>query len=126
MKTAAWLALGACALSLSACASTPVPADKLTRSQVAIRSARDLGAEQVPPAAMHLRIATEQVDLARKAMSDGDNKKAEYLLIRAEADAEAAIALSNESIALAAAQRTREDVQRLRSSMKTTTPKEGT
>jgi hypothetical protein len=115
MKTIALI--GAASVALGACASSPIPADKLARSQAAIRSARESGAERVPDAALHLRVANEQLDVARKLLVDGDNKRAEYVLMRAEADAETAVALANESSAREEARRTLDEVQKLKSSM---------
>jgi uncharacterized protein DUF4398 len=115
--------IGAASVALGACASSPVPADRLAKSQAAIRSAQEVGADRIPPAALHLKVANEQLDLARKLMADGDNKRAEYVLMRAEADAETSVALAHETIARMDAQRTLDEVQRLKSSM--TTPEEG-
>jgi hypothetical protein len=117
MKTMALI--GAASVALGACASTPVPADKLAKSQAAIRSARELGADRVAPAAVHLKVANDQLDIARRLLADGDNERAEYVLMRAEADAEAAIALTQETTARAEAQRTLQEVQRLKTSMNT-------
>jgi hypothetical protein len=115
MKTIALI--GAASVALGACASSPIPADKLARSQAAIRSARENGAERVPDAALHLKVANEQLDVARKLLVDGDNKRAEYVLMRAEADAETAVALARESTAREEARRTLDEVQKLKSSM---------
>jgi hypothetical protein len=122
MKTIALI--GAASVALAACASSPVPAGRLARSQAAIRSAEELGAERIPPAALHLKVANDQLATARKLLADGDNKRAEYVLMRAEADAEASIALAHEAMARMEAQRTLEEVQRVRSQM--TSQQEGT
>ena len=115
--------IGAASVALGACASSPVPADRLAKSQAAIRSAQELGAARIPNAALHLKVANEQLDLARKLMADGDNKRAEFVLMRAEADAETSIALAHETMARMDAQRTLDEVQKLKSSMNT--PDEG-
>ncbi len=112
---------GASALLLGACASSPVPADTLARSQAAVRSADEVGAQKVPVAALHLKVANEELEQARKLIADGDNKRAEYILLRAEADAEAALNLAREATARADAQKTIVEVQK----MKTAQP-EGT
>jgi hypothetical protein len=114
MKTIALI--GAASIALGACASSPVPADRLARSQAAIRSAHELGAEKTPPAALHLKVANEQLNLARKLIADGDNTRAEYVLMRAQADAEAAIALAKEADVRADAQRTLDEVQQVKTS----------
>ncbi len=115
MRIVAWI--GAASVALGACASSgAVPADKLARSQAAVRSAQELGAEQVPTAALHLKLANDEVAQARKLIIDGDNKRAEYILLRAEADADAALALAREVHARADAQKTMDEVQRLKNS----------
>lgn len=111
--------IGAASVALGACASSPVPADRLAKSQAAIRSAQDVGADRIPPAALHLKVAREQLDIARKLMADGDNKRAEYVLMRAEADAETSVALAHETIARMDAQRTLDEVQKAKSSINT-------
>ena len=112
MKTI--LLIGAASIALGACASSPVPADKLAQSQAAVRSAQEVGADRIPPAAVHLKVANDQLELARKQIQDGDTKRAEYTLLRAEADAEAAIALSREATARAEAQKALQEVQQLK------------
>lgn len=114
MKTIAWI--GAAIVVLGACASSPVPADRLAQSQAAVRSAHEVGAENVPPAALHLKLANEELGMARKLIADGDNKRAEYILLRAESDANAALALAREAEARSDAQKTIDQVQKLKAS----------
>jgi len=64
-----------------------------------MRAARELGAQQVPKAELHLRLAQEQVEKAKKLAADGDNERANLVLSRAHADAELALALTRESTA---------------------------
>ena len=49
-------------------------------------------------AALHLKLAEEQVQSAKRLIRDNDNKRAEYVLMRAQADAELAIALSHVAV----------------------------
>jgi uncharacterized protein YqfA (UPF0365 family) len=65
-------------------------------AQSAERSARELGANSEPAAQLSLKLADEQISQAQKAMSDGDNTRADSLLIRAKADAELAVAQARE------------------------------
>jgi len=92
------------ALGLVACGSTPAPHEKEASSQAAIRSAKELNAEQVPQAALHLKLAQEQFEKGKSAMNDGDNRRASYILMRAQADAELALALARENKTRAEAQ----------------------
>ncbi len=82
--------MGACG------ASIPPPTQRLADAQSATRSARELGANNEPAAQLSLKLADEQISQAQKAIVDGDNKRAESLLVRAKADAELAVAQSRE------------------------------
>jgi hypothetical protein len=82
---------------LSACgASLPPPTQRLAEAQSAERSARELGANSEPAAQLSLKLANDQIAQAQRAMLDGDNKRADSLLIRAKADAELAVVQSRE------------------------------
>lgn len=74
----------------------PPPTQRLAEAQAAERSARELGANSEPAAQLSLKLADDQIASGQKAMADGDNKRAESLLIRAKADAELAIVQSRE------------------------------
>ena len=91
-------AVAAVALALAAgCgASYPAPTQPLADVQSADRSAQELGANADPAAKLHLTLAEEQMTKATKLMNDGENRRAESLLLRAKADAELAISLARE------------------------------
>jgi hypothetical protein len=52
----------------------------------------------VPQAALYLKLAEEQLQTAKTLIRDNDNQRAEYVLMRAQADAELAIALSHVAV----------------------------
>jgi hypothetical protein len=62
-----------------------------------VRGAEELGAEQVPSAALQLQLAREQVANAKALMEDGENERAFYTAKRATEDADLAIALVREA-----------------------------
>jgi len=62
-----------------------------------IRAAEEVGAAQVPRAALHLQLAKEELDRARKLNADGDKNEGASMLLRAQVDAELAVALSREN-----------------------------
>jgi hypothetical protein len=64
-----------------------------------------VGADNAPQAALHLKLAQEELAQAKSLMNDGNNKRADYVLIRAKADAELALALAKEASAQAAAKK---------------------
>lgn len=88
--------LWAVASLVAGCASYPQPTDNLANSTAAVRGAEEAGAQQVPDAALHLRLAEEQNDKAKRMMADGDNERAHYLTMRAQSDAELALSLAHE------------------------------
>jgi hypothetical protein len=94
---------GVCVLAASACASTPEPTDRLVAAQSAMRAAKEVGISGVPQAQLHAQLAQEQLDKAEHLIKDGDNERAERLLLRATADAELALALSRQASAQQAA-----------------------
>lgn len=103
-------------LYLVACGgSIPPPSDRLATAEAGARSARELGADKEPKAALHLRLAQEQIDQAKKLMSDGDNKRADLVLQRAGSDAELSVMLAKEHNATAEAQKAKERVNSIRS-----------
>lgn len=76
-----------------------------------IRAAEEVGAAKIPQASLHLQLAREELELARKLSVEGEKEKAASMLLRAEADAELAVALSHgdaeKSEALSAVERVR-------------------
>jgi hypothetical protein len=81
-------------------ATYPVPAQRMADAESAQRSARELGAESKPTAQLSLKLAGEQLEAAKRAIEQGNNRRADFLLIRARADAELALALAREQDAM--------------------------
>lgn len=103
---------------VGACGGSKPPTYQLTRSQAAIRGAEEVGATQVPQAALHLKMARDNLGIAQNMMTNEDQHgEALLLLRRAEADAEVAIALSKEAQAQAEAEEAREKIRRLKKEM---------
>ena len=91
------------------CASAPLRTEASTSG---IRVAEEVGAAKIPQASLHLQLAKEGLELAKGLAAKGEKKKAASMLLRAEADAELAVALSREdaekSEARAAVERVRQ------------------
>lgn len=81
-------------------ASMPEPRQRLADAQSASRAAVEIGAEKNADARLHVQLAEEQIAAARARMAAGDNERATYLLVRARADAELAVALARQQQAL--------------------------
>jgi hypothetical protein len=101
------LMLALAAIGMTSCATVQIPPDRLESSEASIRSADELGAQSVPAAKLHVQLARDQAAKAREMAADGDTR-AEYVLARADADAELALGLAREAVvrreALAAAE----------------------
>ena len=78
------------------CGSAPAPTERLTTAEAAIRGALEVDANNLPRGALHLKLAQEQVDKAKRYIEDDMNQRADLALRRALADAELAIALARE------------------------------
>ena len=117
MKLFATLLMSALAAMLCiACATVPPPTGHVSDAEAAIRGAMEVDANSVPRAALHLRLAQEQVDKAKRYMQDELNDRAELALQRAEADAELAIALAREHEMTTKAKAARAKVEQLKAS----------
>jgi hypothetical protein len=110
-----FFAAGAFASLLMACASYPAPTDRIVSAEASIRGAQEVGANAIPAAALSVKLAQEEVQKAKQLMQDGDNRRAELLLLRAQADAELALAQARESQAKAEAAQALEQAKGLRS-----------
>jgi hypothetical protein len=69
----------------------------MASSEAAIRAAREVGADRIPQGALELKLAQEGVERAKAQMRDGDNQAAAFTLLRAQTDAELALAMARES-----------------------------
>ncbi len=84
---------------LGGCASQP-SSKRTETSASTVRAAEELGAAKVPAAELHLQLAKEQMEYARRLQEQGgdvNQADAQILLMRAQADADLAVALARES-----------------------------
>ena len=89
--------LGIGFLAIAAGCAAGVSNEKIAATDSSIRAAEELGAPKVPEASLHLQLAKEENEHAQKFLKDGDSKHAEGQLMRAQADAELALALAREA-----------------------------
>ncbi len=113
MHARRWSGLLPLAASLG-CAAAPVPAERLASAEAGIRAAAEVGAERVPQAALHLKLARDQLEVAKGLVERGDRERATTVFARAEADAELALTLAREDAARAEAAAVVAQVQALR------------
>jgi hypothetical protein len=104
------LSLSLITLGLIGCATAPMAPEQLQRSEASIRGAEEVGAVNVPAAKLHLQLAKDQTETAKKMAENGD-KRAPFVLARAEADAELALVLAREVTVHADALKAAEDLK---------------
>jgi outer membrane murein-binding lipoprotein Lpp len=108
------------AVALGGCASYAAPNDHLATSMASVRAAQELGADRDPRAALHARLAQEEVNRAKQLMADGDNERADYETMRANADAQLAVMLMRGNSATAKAEEATARLQQVGSQTMTT------
>jgi pyridoxal biosynthesis lyase PdxS len=91
--------LGVIALCVVGCASYPAPNAQVASALASVRGAGEAGAKDVPEAALHVKLAEEQIEQAQALMKDDDNKRAADVAARAFEDAELALAIAREDAA---------------------------
>jgi hypothetical protein len=80
------------AIVIAGCGSSP--AINKEPSTSAISAAEEAGASKIPSASLYLQLAKEELENAKGLATNGDKEQAESMLLRAQADAELAVALS--------------------------------
>lgn len=101
-------------VAAAGCSNTPPPNDQLTAAQAAVRAAEEVDAKELPKAALYLKLAQEQVEKAKLWIEAKDNERALWVLRRAEADAEVAIALAKEQRWSLEAERALKEIEKLK------------
>jgi hypothetical protein len=97
---------------LSACtASFPPPTQRMADAESAERSAREVGADSQPDAKLEVKLADEQIARAKALIAAGENQRADFVLMRARADAELALGLAREQNANAETQKALEQAK---------------
>lgn len=100
-------------------ASIQPPTQPMADAEAASRSAREVGADNQPAAKLQVKLADEQIAEAKSLIANGDNERASYVLLRARADAELALALAREQNALIEKQKASEQAS---ATLNATTP----
>jgi hypothetical protein len=99
-----------------ACGGSALPPAKVADTQSSISAAAAVGAENNPQAALHLKMARDQLRQAQELLNDGKDEEARLVLERADADAEVALMITREAEASAALHKAQTDLQNLSSS----------
>jgi hypothetical protein len=96
------------------CGGAAVPQDQLTAAQASIKGAEVGGAAEDPKAALHLKLAKEQVEKANALIADGQNEEAARAIERGQSDAELAIVLAKQTRAKKEAADARDQMEELK------------
>ncbi len=102
------------ALSALACGGAAVPQAQLTSAKAATSGAEVGGAAEDPKAALHLKLAKEQIADAEALIEEGDNEEAARLIARGQADADLALSLARQTKAKAEAEEAQAQLEKLR------------
>jgi Domain of unknown function (DUF4398) len=86
-------------------ASFPAPTQRMADAESAARSAREVGADSQPVAKLEVKLADEEIVRAKALIAAGDYQRADFVLMRARADAELALGLAREQNANADTQK---------------------
>jgi len=96
-----------------ACGGSSLPPAKAADTQASISAAAAVGAEQNPQAALHLKMARDQLKQAQNLIDDGKDGEARLVLERATADAEVALIITREAQAAANVKKAQGDIEAL-------------
>jgi hypothetical protein len=100
-------------LATSGCATVQLSPQRLQANEASMRGAEEVGASGVPTARLHLQLARDQTEAAKKLAADGDDR-APMVLARAQADAELALVLAREVSVRNAALKAQEELKALK------------
>ena len=100
-------------LLLAACGGSSLPPAKVADTQSSISAAAAVGAEQNPQAALHLKMARDQLKQGQALIDDDKDDEARLVLERADADAQLSLMITREAQASANVKKAQADVQGL-------------
>jgi Domain of unknown function (DUF4398) len=89
-----WFPVLLVATAVSACGGAQLNQTRVTEVQGAMRAAEEVGANDQPKASLHLQLARDEMNEAKRLAKDDDGENAALLLNRAQADAELALQLA--------------------------------
>lgn len=111
--------LVACGALLASCGGTPKPpTQEMSQAKAVVRAADEVGAREAPQAALHFKMANDQIDTAELLIDKEQMKKARYLLLQAEADAELSLALAKAALKKQQAEEAALKVEKLEKELK--------
>lgn len=111
----------ACVLGVggTSCATAQVPDKNYTPNQT-IAAAEERGAEELPEARLHLKLARDQLTAAKKLKDKGLPEEANIKLLKAQSDADYALALLRHKAEKEEEVQVRKKLERLRKELEQT------
>src|SRR5215831_10073617 len=103
-------------VALCGCASAPIVLDRLPETEAPMRAAEELGAAKVPQAALALKLAQDELQQSKVLLQEGNKQRSDVMLLRAQADAELAVALAREAPLQAEAKNAADQVKAMQQS----------
>ncbi len=100
----------------------PEPRNQLVASEAAVRAAEVAGAQDGPQSALHLKRAREQVESGKSLIQEGENERAEWVLRRAQSDADLALAVATEEARRKQAAAAKSELDQLRDNVRQGNP----
>jgi len=79
---------------LAACGGAELNQTRATNVQASLIAADKVGANDQPKAALHLQLAKEEIESAKRLAADGDQVNSDLMLDRAKADADLAMQIA--------------------------------
>jgi hypothetical protein len=111
------LSVVAAATAVGCATSYPPPTQRMAEALATVRGAQEVGANDNPQGQLHLRLAQEELQNANILVTQGENKRADFVLVRAKADADLALAEAREGAAAVKARAALQQVVALRSAV---------
>jgi hypothetical protein len=105
------MAVGIATLALVACTKSVSVTPQMARTSSSISAAEAVGAPSHPNAALHLKMARDQLKAAQVLIAEGEKEQAIMQLVRAEKDAQLALTLTRSD---EANQQANQDLQKVR------------
>jgi hypothetical protein len=97
------LGFATAAVAIAACGSSQIPTTRVASTAAAVRSAHEVGSDAIPEAALHTRMAEDEMRAAQRLIREDKPEQADLLLARSQSDAELAIGLTRAAKAKAQA-----------------------
>jgi hypothetical protein len=98
---------------MAGCGDATIPEPQFSDAKASVRAAEAVGAQHHPDAALHVKMAKDEIKIAQRLIRDDEEEEAVRALERARADAEVALAVARTAELRVAAQNAIRKVQAL-------------